>query len=623
MTARLIRLVAAAIFACAGKVPAQTAGTFPEMVISATALPLTEAAINQHVQVFTRAQIEAHPASSLAAFLQREAGIPVDRRGRNGGFGSLFLRGADPSHVVVLIDGVRQNDPLSSRGSAVDLNTLSLDDIERIEVVRGNASVVHGEALAGVIQLFTRAPTPARAAEGRALAEAGGYGARAAAVSLQGGGWRASATHREDGDPDAGVVRNRSANLGWSGDVAGTSIRVDARLADAVSHAFPDDSGGPRYAVVRELARLESHNAQGAMQVRHALNNGSLLEARIALVDRQGRDDSPRVAPGLRDPAGLPRTQTDTAYGRTEVHAAWVHQGDGWEASAGVQAQHEHAKLDSLLFFGRAFPAAFSRSRNTDAIFGEFRRTFGSVSVHGGLRVEHTAGEGLFHHPALGVQYSLPNDTGRVGLALSSASKLPSFYALGHPIVGDPGLRPERTRQFETYYAAERGAAQLRATLFYARYHDLIDFDPGPPPRLVNRERIETSGLELDWRHRWDASLSSRVQATAMNVRNPTSSEPLRHRPNAQLAASLDWDASAAWRWTVSAVYVGRRFDSSIPTGGVWLPAFTDLQLTATRTLGRWQFYGVIDNVRGTHADEVVGTPMGVRRVRVGVRVAL
>ena len=92
---------------------AQPDGTLPGVVISASSLPLTEAALHQHVQVFTREQIDAHPAASVGEFLLRQAGIPVDRRGRHGGYGSLYLRGADPSHVVVLIDGVRQNDPLS------------------------------------------------------------------------------------------------------------------------------------------------------------------------------------------------------------------------------------------------------------------------------------------------------------------------------------------------------------------------------------------------------------------------------------------------------------------------------------------------------------------------------
>src|SRR4051812_15549219 len=76
------------------------------VVVSASALPLTEATVNQHVSVYTREQIEREAPASVAEFLSRRAGAVVDRRARSGGFGSLFLRGADPSHVVVLIDGI-------------------------------------------------------------------------------------------------------------------------------------------------------------------------------------------------------------------------------------------------------------------------------------------------------------------------------------------------------------------------------------------------------------------------------------------------------------------------------------------------------------------------------------
>jgi len=108
-----------------------------EQRVTATALPLTPAAASPHVTILRRADLDALRGQDLATILARQAGIVIDRGVRSGGYGALYLRGADPSHVVVLVDHVRQNDPLSSRGSAVDLNTLSVDDVERIEIVRG------------------------------------------------------------------------------------------------------------------------------------------------------------------------------------------------------------------------------------------------------------------------------------------------------------------------------------------------------------------------------------------------------------------------------------------------------------------------------------------------------
>ena len=67
------------------------------------------------------------------------------------------MRGGENSHLLVLIDGVKVNDPTSTRGSAYDLSTIDVSQIERIEILRGPASAIHGgEALAGVINIITR-----------------------------------------------------------------------------------------------------------------------------------------------------------------------------------------------------------------------------------------------------------------------------------------------------------------------------------------------------------------------------------------------------------------------------------------------------------------------------------
>ena len=132
--------------------------TLDQIQVSASVLPTTAAAASQHITILQRDQLDAMRGASVAEILAAQAGVVVDRSARSGGYGALYLRGADPSHVVILVDHVRQNDPLSSRGSAVDLNTLSSDDIERIEIVRGNASVVNADAMAGLICSISSVP---------------------------------------------------------------------------------------------------------------------------------------------------------------------------------------------------------------------------------------------------------------------------------------------------------------------------------------------------------------------------------------------------------------------------------------------------------------------------------
>ncbi|MFL6691413.1 MAG: TonB-dependent receptor plug domain-containing protein [Ramlibacter sp.] len=607
----------AASLSAAAHAQAPDALSLAPVVISASGLALTESALEQHVDVFTRRQLDDHAAESVGEFLVRQAGVMVDRRGRSGGFGSLFMRGADPSHVVVLVDGVRQNDPLSSRGSAVDLNSLSIDDIERIEVVRGNSSVAHGEALAGVVQLFTRTVTTAST---RAVVEAGGHGLRAASAGFATPAWRIGASDREDGEPSIGTVRNRAVNFGYGLPLGAATFRIDGRVADGRSRSFPDDSGGVLYAVNRALEASDSESRQLSAAWRQDLAERGELNARVTRFTREGAQDTPRVVAGLRDPFGLPHIVARTDYGRTEAQLDWRGPIATWEVGVGLQSQRETGALDSTIFLGARVPAAFSIARITDSLHAEARRTTGAWSYHLGLRTEATPGQGTRQHPALGVQYQLGPGLGRVGASLSSAAKLPSFYALGHPLVGNPALKPESTRQAEAFYAFDRqDGSRLRVTVFRAQFRQLVDFEPGPPPRLVNRADIRSTGLEFDLSRALGDRFTARAQGTWMNVSNP-GGEPLRQRPKQQALLGIEAQVAARWKLTVDVTRIGRRFDSSIPTAGRWLSGYGELQLAATWQGRDWDLYTAVDNALGSRAEEAIGIPVGGRRIRMGLR---
>ncbi|TFV98638.1 TonB-dependent receptor [Oxalobacteraceae bacterium OM1] len=591
------------------------------VVVSASGLPLTEAMVNQNVSVYTRDDIERFAPASLSEFLVQRAGVTIDREPRSGGFGSLFLRGADPSHVVVLIDGIRQNDPLSSRGSAVDLNTLTLDDVERIEIVRGSSAVVHPEALAGVVQIFRLARSESPLV---LRAETGGDRLAAAAATAALGPWRASVTQRQEGDADdIGFSRNRAANLGFRGRWGGTGLNVQLRVGDSKNLGFPDDSGGPRYARNRSLEERRADTSQLAVAFDRDLGNDFTLEGHAARFQRNSAQNTPAVAPGLRDPLGLPAAQGDGRYVRTDAQAnlRW-HRSDGLDLLLGASTQIEQGDLDStLVFFGRRLPASFQRHRVTNGVVAEARKSFGDFSVQAGLRHERAAGEETLNHPSVSAQYQLPGSGVRVGGALSSASKLPSFYALGDPLVGNPNLRSERSRQAEVYVdAGDAWAWKGRLTLFQANFKDLVDFDPGPPPRLVNRASIRSRGVELNVNRSWREGMSVYAQGTLLNIRQPEGDPPLRFRPRHQMSAGVELPVAPRWRVNTAVSYVGRRFDSSIPTGDVELGGYTVFNVGATWAVPHWKVFVAVDNLLDHRADEAIGTPVVERRLRVGLR---
>jgi len=593
--------------------------TLDTVQVSASSLPTTAAAATQHVTVLDRVALDAAAGVSVGELLSRQAGIVIDRGSRSGGFGALYLRGADPSHVVVLIDGVRQNDPLSSRGSAVDLNTLSTGDIERIEIVRGNVSVVHAEALAGLIHIFTR--------RGRSGASAGaslgGDGLRAAHASWSGAQARIGGSHREDGDDAGGFSRVRAANAGFDQSL-GTRVdlRTNVRVSDSDHRAFPDDSGGSRHAVIRELETRRARSHQLSVDADVANPGGGSLHVQATAIWREGDEDSPGVAPGVRDPFGLPAIRSHSDYRRHALQAVWlIAAADDVQLTIGAHHQQERGNLDSLIRFGPFdLPASFALERSIDSVFAEGRWQRADWTLQGGLRHERPDRGDATTHPMLSLQRRLVEGAGHWGASIARSEKLPSFYALGHPLVGNRQLRPERANHRELYYAnAEAAAWPTRITLFSARYEDLIDFDSGPPPQLVNRSRIDADGVEWRTGYRFANKWRLQLDGSWTRVRDAADEVTLRYRPRLQWSAQLQLPAGPQRELSLALSHLGRRFDSSIPTGDRWLSPVTTVDLSLLQRMGSTQLVVALDNALDSRQDETIGTPVGGRRLRLSL----
>ena len=125
-----------------------------ETVITATRTPVPLDSVGAPVIVITRSDIERSLASDVSELLQQHAGLEIVRNGGSGQTTSLFTRGTESNHTVVLIDGVRIN-PGTIGGAA--LQNIAPESLERIEVVKGPRSSLYGtDAIGGVVQLFTR-----------------------------------------------------------------------------------------------------------------------------------------------------------------------------------------------------------------------------------------------------------------------------------------------------------------------------------------------------------------------------------------------------------------------------------------------------------------------------------
>ena len=144
----------------------------PEIIVTGSRVATTADDIAANITVLEREDFDVEKPAKLSDILRRVAGVHVDQVGGRGGTGSLYMRGADPNYTLVLVDGVRVNDPTNARGGSFDFSSLDIADVERVEIARGPYSAVYGgDALAGVINIVTR---HAPAEKGYASADAHG-----------------------------------------------------------------------------------------------------------------------------------------------------------------------------------------------------------------------------------------------------------------------------------------------------------------------------------------------------------------------------------------------------------------------------------------------------------------
>src|ERR1700743_1832997 len=165
------------------------------LIVTGTRLAGQES--DSNVSVLDAATIQARDPASITDLLRDLPGVFVQQSGGRGSVVSLFTRGAKPNFTLVLLGGVQAHAPTNTRGGSYDFSTLDMNDIERIEFVRGPASAIYGsDAVGGVINIITR--------HGRATPEAG--------LSAGGGsfGYARIAGHV------SGPVGGATANLGLS-----------------------------------------------------------------------------------------------------------------------------------------------------------------------------------------------------------------------------------------------------------------------------------------------------------------------------------------------------------------------------------------------------------------------
>lgn len=611
------------------------------VVVTATRNPLAVGDLPASVSIIQGADLRARGIVSVADALRDVPGVAVARAGSFGAQTSVFVRGGQSNYTKVLVDGVPMNQP----GGAFDWSTLSADNVERIEVVRGPSSVVWGsDAVTGVVNVITRSGRGGSRLMGSV--RHGTFGtldmegqvsqsSTAATYSLGIG------THRTDGIYD---FNNQNGSTTLSGRAeAAINEKTDAgfsvRYADNVSHYPTDGSGQPVDSNAFTTASQLAFNGH----VRRIVNSKLTLQGLLTASSHDGGSD---------DAAGQGSTDSFESLDHITRRSAEVRAisslRSGTVFSIGGQLEEEAQRSHSQSAFGTFTSAnVFNAVRHNSAGFLELVNTSSKTTATLGGRVDDNEQFGTFGTFRVSGQVEVAPEL-RLRANAGTAFREPSFFESFSTAftTGNPNLKPEQTSSWEagvTY----GDFVHVSATYFHQQFTNLIDYDGAAAPGSPNYQNIakaQSNGVEIELSHppihgiRFDVSLTQlatkvidRGFSTA-NTATLVKDSSLLRRPGMSGSFRVGYVGIARLRTDLAITYTGerddRRFNPDFTTDAVKLPAYTLLDLSAEYSLptppGRPGISLMLrgENLTDEKYESVVGYKAPGLRLLGGVRVS-
>ena len=629
--------LALALLSAPATLVAQVAGdttALPEIVVTATRYPVAADSVASTVTVLRGDDLRAQGIRFVADALRQVPGAHVVQSGPFGSTTSLFLRGGESDYVKVLVDGAPVNQP----GGFYDFGSLTTDNVERIEVLRGPASVLYGsDAITGVIQIVTR-----RGGEGLRLSaagEGGTFGSARWEASALGGGdavdWSASLSRlTSDGSYEFNNDYRNTVASGRVGADLGdrTKVGLSGHYHDALYHFPTDFTGAP----VDQNQFTTDETATFALDANHRFSetvDGQLLLSRSDIENGFENPADPPADPatGSSDQIDIDRTSADARM-RLRLPAGFEgFAGGSFEAQRQGVADATEGR-DNWGMYAQASALPVSRLQLTASGRMDDNEQFGT----------------FWTWRAAALAFASP--TTRLRASAGSGFKEPSFFEnFDSPFsIGNPDLRPERTVSYEAGIEQDlfRGVARIGVTGFVQHFRDLIQFtfvtpEPGGP-NYFNVASADANGLEavlqagtaafrgtLSYTHLWtevtDAGFDAGDAAAFVE------GERLLRRPDDAVSAHVETTVAERARLGATVTWSGPRDDIRFgqfpePNQRVELPSYTTLDLSSVVTVlpaagGRFglDLTARVENLFDEQYEQSFGFPARGRGVFVGI----
>ncbi|MTD33188.1 TonB-dependent receptor domain-containing protein [Paludibacterium denitrificans] len=553
-----------------------------EVVVTATRQPQAISKTLSDVTVITREEIDNSSVSTLPQLLARQPGMEVVSSGGVGSPTSVFMRGTNSNHVVVLVDGVRIVS--ATLPSTTALANIPLSVVERVEILRGNSSSLYGaDAIGGVIQIFTRQGSGkprfnfnVGVGDHGMVKVGGGVDGKVdnTAFSLQLSQQTTdgiSATNKDNTfsyNPDRDGYRNLAYSANLTQTLA-TGHDLSFRAFQSFGKVGYDASA---FNLKEDLQRMRQTGL--SLESRNAFTSNWTSTLRYSRsVDRQ---ESWTGGDMVNRNSLFQTSQND-----------WLWQNDLKTALGSflLGADYTQQRVDSQ-------GELTTTERHNTAFFGGYSGEFGQHLLQANVRHDQDEQFGGKTTGVLGYGYRL-TDSLTARASFGTAFKAPTFDDLYYPddgyYSGNPNLKPETSRNSELALSYHAGATKASVTAFHNSIDNLITYVTDPVTyhgTMMNVNKATITGVTLaassSWGN-WDLSGS----ATYQDPKDDTKHLLLLRRSRAfgQLAAGYDWGKlTTGIEWSASAKR--RDYDFS-NYKDVWLGGYSLTNLYANYRLSK------------------------------------
>jgi vitamin B12 transporter len=603
------------LIAVAISLSAFAANSTPDVVMPVTGerqpVPVSESIAS--VSIITAADIEKSGASNVSELMQKLPGVQINPNGTMGSLSSPIVRGSSGSHVLVLIDGKRISTPASYSGA--DLAKIPVEQIDRVEIIRGPVSALYGsDSIGGVINIITKKRTGSGGELNLAMGNNGRMERSVSAYGdIYGNQWTASGSFPTyDGVRPNSKFRAVDYNVGYTMPKVG-DWKLNAGLnhyADKLGLPGPDNFPNTTDSQwwTRDSIELggETKAWKGDVDVRFYHNMQQLHNAYF---------DAWMVPPGMA--SSLITGATDV------IEATYSRNLKAHEIIGGIEIRSE--KYKSLA----TSSATQKQSVDNQAIYIQDRWTIDEdTDVVGALRFDNHSTAGGKLTPRAGVNTKIA-DNARMRVSFSEGFTAPNFVQLfydnpwGAGYDGNPNLKPETSRQVELGLNYEMGIHTFDFAYFRTKVTDLIESDGVTP--YANTSDATRKGVELTWNARIDNTTNAGASFTLTDAYNDKTKVHALRLPSTKITAMVsksykNWDAS------IDGIWVSRADDkffnpSTFATTAEVIPAHAVFNISLTRTgLKNITPYFIVRNITGTNYQSIAGYKAEDRNFEAGVR---